>query len=212
MPPECDPEAREVKEGVVNGEQMLVTNQQSAKLPEPCIGSFHNPSALVAAELAAIFIGPQFVVLPIWGNQFDTSFLEPLSQRVGILAAVGYDALRFLPRTAARTGDADFGDCGLRKVNFTRGGTFQPNSHRKTFTVNQYHPLRPLAALGFADCGAPFFAGAKLPSRKVSSHLSRPRSSSVPSSVRHAFSHTPSSSHCLSRRQQVEGEGNSSGK
>jgi len=54
MPPECDPEAGEVKEGVVNGEQMLVTNQQSAKLPEPCIGSFHDPSALVAAELAAI--------------------------------------------------------------------------------------------------------------------------------------------------------------
>jgi len=58
MPPECDPEAGEVKEGVVNGEQMLVTNQQSAKLPEPCIGSFHDPSALVAAELAAIFIAP----------------------------------------------------------------------------------------------------------------------------------------------------------
>ena len=34
MPPECDPEAREVAEGIVNGEQMLVTNQQSAELPE----------------------------------------------------------------------------------------------------------------------------------------------------------------------------------
>jgi hypothetical protein len=94
MPPECDPEAREVKEGVVNREQMLVTNQQSAKLPEPCIGSFHNPSAFVAAELAAIFIAPQFVVLPIGRNQFDTSFLEPLAQRIGIVTAVGYDALR----------------------------------------------------------------------------------------------------------------------
>jgi hypothetical protein len=81
---------------------------------------------------------------------------EPLSQRVGFVAAVGYDALRLLPRTAAQPGDADFGDCGLRKLNFTRGGTFQPNSHRMTFTVDQYHPLRPLATLGFADCGAPF--------------------------------------------------------
>jgi len=212
MPPECDPEAGEVNEGVVNGEQMLVTNQQSAKLPEPCIGSFHDPSALVAAELAAIFIAPKFVVLSIWGNQFDTSFLEPLSQRVGVVAAVSYDALRLLPWAAFRPGDADFGDCGLRKVNFARGGTFQPNSHRKTFTVDQYHPLRPLATLGFANCGAPFFAGAKLPSKKVSSHLSRPRSSSAPSSVRHAFSQTPCSCHRCNRRQQVEGEGNSSGK
>src|SRR5208283_2739906 len=212
MPPECNPEAGKVKEGVVNGEQMLVTNQQSAKLPEPCIGSFHNPSALVAAELAAIFIAPQFVVLPIRRNQFDSSFPEPLAQGVGVVAAIGYDALRLLPRTAARPGDTDFGDCGLRKLNFTRGGTFQPNSHRKTFTVDQYHPLRPLATLGFSDCAAPFLAGAKLPSRKVSSHLSRPRSSSVPSSVRHALSQTPCSCHRCNRRQQVEGEGNSSGR
>ena len=191
---------------------MLVTNQQSAKLPEPCIGSFHNPSALVAAEFAAIFIAPQFVVLPIWGNQFDASFLEPFAQRVGVVAAVGYDGFRLFPWAAFRPGDADFGDCGLRKFNFTRGGTFQPNSHRKTLTVDQYHPLRPLATLGLADCGAPFFAGAKLPSRKVSSHLSRPRSSSVPNSVRHAFSQIPCSCQCCNRRQHVEGEGNSSGR
>jgi hypothetical protein len=212
MPPECDPEAREVKEGAVNGEQMLVTNQQSAKLSEPCVGSFHNPSALVSAELAAIFIAPQFVVLSVRRNQFDTSFLEPLAQRVGVVAAVGYDAFRLLPRTAARPGDADFGDRGFRKLNFTRGGTFQPNSHRNTFTVDQYHPLRPLATLGFADSGAPFLAGAKLPSRKVSSHLSRPRSSSVPSSVRHAFSQTSCSCHRCNRRQQVEGDGKSAGR
>ena len=212
MPPECDPEAGEVKEGVLNGEQMLVTNQQSAELPEPCIGSFHDPSALVAAELAAIFIAPQFVFLPVRRDQFDASLLESLAQWIGVVAAVRYDAFRLLPRTAVRPGDADFGGCGLRKVNFTGGDTFQPNSHRKTFTVDQYHPLRPLAPLGFADCGAPFFAGAKLPSRKVSSHLSRPRSSGVPNSVRHAISQTPCSCHCCNRRQHVEGEGNSSGR
>ena len=96
MPPECDPEAGEIKEGVVNGEQMLVTNQQSAKLPEPCIGSFHNPSALVAVDLADIVIAPQIVVVSVRCNQFDSSFLKPLAQRIGVVAAVGYDALRLL--------------------------------------------------------------------------------------------------------------------
>jgi hypothetical protein len=189
-----------------------MTNQESAKLSEPGIGSFHDPSALVAAEFAAIFLAPSVVVFPIRRNQFDTSFLEPLAQRVGVISAAGDDSFRLLPWTATRPEDASFGDCGLRKVNFTRGGTFQPNSHRKTFTVDQYHPLRPLATLGLADCGAPFFAGAKLPSSKVSSHLSRPRSSSVPNSVRHAFSQMPCSCHCCNRRQHVEGEGNSSGR
>ena len=108
MPSECDPEAREVEEGVINGEQMLVTNQQSSKLPEPSISSFHDPSALVAAQLSAIFIAPQFVVLPIRRNQFDTSVLESLAQWVGVVAAVGYDALRLLPRTAARPGNSSY--------------------------------------------------------------------------------------------------------
>ena len=51
---------------------MLVTNQQPAELPEPCICSFHDPSALIVTELAAIFIAPQFVVLPVRRDQFAT--------------------------------------------------------------------------------------------------------------------------------------------
>ena len=106
----------------------------------------------------------------------------------------------------------DFGERGFRKRNFCRRGTFQPNSQRKTLTVDQYHPLRALAALGFTDGGAPFFAGAKLPSKKLSSHCSRPSASNPPSRARQASSQMASSCHCCSRRQQVEGEGNSSGR
>ena len=212
MPPERDPEAGEVKEGVVDGDQVLMTNRKSAKLSEPRIGPFNDPPTLVAAEFAPIFIAPSLVVLPVRHNQFNSALFQPLAQRIGIVAAVGYDALRLLPRVASWPRDADFGECGFRKRSFSRRGTFQPNSHRKTFTVDQYHPLRSLAAFGLADCRAPFWAGAKLPSRKVSSHLSRPRSSSAPNSVRHASSQTSSSCHRCNRRQQVEGEGNSSGR
>ena len=88
MPPERYPEAREVKEGVVNGEQMFVTDQQSAELPEPRIGSLYDPSALIATELAAIFIAPQFVVLPVRRDQFNTSLLESLAQWIGVVTAV----------------------------------------------------------------------------------------------------------------------------
>jgi hypothetical protein len=79
-------------------------------------------------------------------------------------------------------------------------------------TVDQYHPLRSLAPLGSPDGRAHFLTGANLPPKKVSPQRSTPSSSSAPSRVRHASSQTPSSSHCWSRRQQVEGEGNSSGK
>ena len=191
---------------------MLVTNQQAAELAEPGIGSLHYPAANVTPQFASILVAPFFVVLPVGHNQFDVSLLQSLTQRVGIVAAVSDYALGLLSRPSFRAWYADFGERGFRQRSFSRRGTFEPNSQRKTLTVDQYHPLRALATLGFTDGFAPFFAGAKLPSRKVSSHLRRPSASRAPSSARQASSQTPWSSHCCSRRQQVEGEGNSSGR
>jgi hypothetical protein len=189
-----------------------MSDQQPAELTEPCVGAFDDPATLVSAQLAAIFVLPQLVVGPVGRDQLDAARREPLAQRVGVVGAVRDHALGFLPRTAFGAGDFDFGERGFRKRNFSRRGTFQPNSQWKTLAVDQYHPLRSLAPLGFADCGAPFFAGAKLPSRNVSSHCSRPSPSSAPSSARQASSHTSCSSHRFNRRQQVAGEGYLSGR
>ena len=189
-----------------------MTHKQPAELPEPCVGAFDDPAALVAPELSSVFVLPLLVVLAVWNDEVDASLLEPFAQRIGVVGAVCDHALRLLPRPASGAGDVDLGERGFRKRNFCRRGTFEPNSQRKTATVDQYHPLRPLAALGFTDRGAPFFAGAKLPSRNVSSHCNRPSPSSAPSSARHASSHTSCSSHCFNRRQQVAGDGYLSGK
>src|SRR5712691_11503988 len=191
---------------------MLMADQQTAKLAEPGVGAFDDPAAAVAAQLASVLVLPVLVVLPVGNDEFDATLPQALAQRVGVVGAIRNHALRLAPRTALGAWDRDCGERGFLKRSFSRRGTFQPNSQRKTLTVDQYHPLRALAPLGFSDRSAPFFAGAKLPSRTVSSHFNRPSSSSAPSSVRHAFSQTSSSSHCLSRRQQVEGEANSSGK
>ena len=189
-----------------------MADQLSAELSQPCIGPFDLPAAFVAAQFPAIHKSFLFVVLPVGCNQFDAALLPSLWQRVRVVTAIRYHSFRFLPRPAPLPGDADLGERGVRKRNFCRRGTFQPNSQRNTFTVSQYHPLCALAALGFTDCIAPFLAGAKLPSRKASSQFSRPSASRAPSKVRQALSQTSSSSHCFSRRQQVEGDGYSSGK
>ena len=191
---------------------MLMPNQQAAKLTKPRIRSLYNPAAQVAPQLASIFKAPCLVVLPIRRDQLDAATLQSFPQRVGVVSAVGNYALGLLPGATLWPRNADFRERGFRKRSFSRRGTFQPNSQRKTLTVDQYHPLRSLATLGFTDGVAPFFAGAKLPSKKVSSHFNRPASSSAPSRARQASSQTPASSHCLSRRQQVEGDGNSSGR
>ena len=189
-----------------------MADQQTPKLPEPCIGSFNDPSTFVAPQFAAIVISPLLVVAAVGNNQFDAPFLPPLAQRIGIISAVRDHTLRFLPGPSFAPRDADFLERGVRKRNFCRRGTFQPNSQRNTLTVSQYHPLCAFATLGFSDCGAPFLATAKLPSRKASSHFSSPLLSSVPSSALQARNHTPFSSHCFSRRQHVDGEGYFSGR
>jgi hypothetical protein len=167
-----------------------MSNEESAELAEPSAGAFDNPAALVASELPAVLVAPELAVLPVWNDEFDAAPGQPFAQRIGVIGAVGNHAFRLLPRTAFGTGDFDLGERGFRKRSFSRRGTFKPNSQRKTATVDQYHPLRSLAALGFTDRGAPFFAGAKLPSRNAFSHFSRPSPSSAPSSARQALSQT----------------------
>jgi hypothetical protein len=78
-------------------------------------------------------------------------------------------------------------------------------SQRSTRAIDQKHPLGALALLGLADSGAPFFAGAKLPSPKHSSQCTFSASFNSASSTRHSASKVPSSSHCRSRRQHVVG-------
>ena len=186
--------------------------KQSAELPEPSVGTFDDPSAPVASESSAVFVLSFLAVLAVRDDKVDASFAQPLAERVGVVGTVGDHALRLLPRTASRARDFDLGERGLCKRNFSWRGTFQPNSQWKTTAVDQYHPLRCFAAFGLSDGRAPFFAGAKLPSRNVSSHCKRPSPSSAPSSARHAPSHTCCFSHCFSRRQQVAGDGYLSGR
>ena len=189
-----------------------MSHEESAELSEPCVGTFDDPAALVASELSAVLVASVPAIFAIRNDEVDASLCQPFAQRVGVVGSIGYHTLRLLSRPAFAARDFDFGERGFRKRNFCRRGTFKPNSQRKTATVDQYHPLRALATLGFTDCRAPFLAGAKLPSRNVSSHFSRPLPSSAPSSVRHASSHTSCSSHRFSGRQQVAGDGYCSGK
>jgi hypothetical protein len=54
---------------------MLMPNQQTAELTKPCVGSLHDPAALITPQFAPIFVASFLVVLAVGGNQFDPSFL-----------------------------------------------------------------------------------------------------------------------------------------
>ena len=68
---------------------MLMTNQQSAELTEPGIGSLHDPAAFVASHFASVFIPPPLIVLSVGRDQFDGTLLQSFTQRIGVVAGVG---------------------------------------------------------------------------------------------------------------------------
>ena len=181
---------------------------QPSEVSPPCEGSFDLPSSLVATQRASI-LGWRFLsVFAMRTDQLNASSCQSRSQRIGVGGLVIDQPARIFPRpTAAGARHRDSLQCRLDQPDFGRGRRVQVVSQRKTLAVCHHHPLRTLSAFGFAHATPPFFAGAKLPSAKVSLQSSWPCSSSWPSKARHAFSQTPSISQARSRRQHVLGEG-----
>src|SRR6266568_5794172 len=203
-----------MKECAVNRERAVVANHQMAEVAEPREGTLDFPAPAVASQRSSV-LGHRFASIPaMWRDQFDPALRQPLSQRVTVVTTVGDEAQRVLPRSprAGSAAHADRRERRFRKPRFVRGCRTKVLSQRKTLAVDHHHPLRALAPLGFSDSSAPFLAGAKLPSKKDSLHCSCFRSLSSARNARQILSQTPCSSQSRSLRQQVAGEGNSSGK
>ena len=203
-----------MKESLVDGKRAIVAHDESAEVAEPCEGSFHGPSTLIAAQGSTILGRGPAPVLTVRGDQVDTACRQLLAQWIAIVAAVGNEANRLLPRPAGSMPSPylDRGEGCFDELDLRGGGRVKVVSQRKTLAVDHHHPLRSLAPLGLADGAAPFFAGAKLQSRKASLQFICWRSFSSPRNVRQIFSQTSCFSQSRSLRQQIEGEGNSSGK
>jgi len=114
-----------------------MANQQTSKLPQPCIGSLYDPAPLVPSQFTSVLVAPLLVVLAVRHNQFNAALLEPLAQQIGIVTTVSYASHRLLPRPASGPWDADLAERGFRKHSLSRRGTFKLNSQPKTLTVDQ---------------------------------------------------------------------------
>jgi len=203
-----------MKESFINGDRTIIANDQSAKVAEPGQRAFHFPAPSVAAQGPAVLPTRLSAVPAMRCDQLDASCRQPLAEWVAIIGAIGDHPLGFLawPPTAPLPRYPDRSKRFFRQPRFVRGCRVKLLSQRKTLAVDHHHPLRALAPLGFSDFRAPFFAGAKLPSRNDSLQFSCSRSLSSARNARQMVSQTPCSSQSRSRRQQVDGEGNSSGR
>src|SRR5262245_6157371 len=132
----------------------------------------------------------------------DVGSQQLFPQRIAVVAQIE-DEPQWTLWTAIAVDDADGVQGWLCQLYF--GGRCGGNlaSQRNTLAVDHHHPLCALATLGFANPGAPFLPGAKLPSMKHSVQSKVACSSNSERNARHRRSQMPCSSHWTKRFQQV---------
>jgi len=199
---------------LVGGERAVIAHNQSPEVPEPGDAALDNPALLVASHHAPVLGRRPAPIRAVRCDQGDAAATQPFAQRVTVVALVGNHPRRLLSRAPAAVPppDSDRGERLFCEPDLRRGSSVKSDSQRNTAAVDHHHPLRPLAPLGLADSEAPFFAGAKLPSINDSLHFNCCRSFNSARNVLHTRSQTPCSPQSRSRRQHVEGDGNSLGK
>ena len=203
-----------MNERLVDRERAVIAHDESPEVAKPGDAALDDPTLLVASQHSPVLRRRPATVRAVRSNQGHATSSQPFAQRVAVVAFVGDYPRGLLSRTLRMMSSSypDRLERLLRQPDLRRGSRVKSDSQRNTAAVDHHHPLRPLAPLGFADSGAPFLAGAKLPSMKDSLHFNCCRSFSSPRKVRQIASQIPCSSQSRSRRQQVDGEGNSSGK
>ena len=211
--PQGNDKASAVKKALEHTENAVITNLNTTKVLQPCVGTLDFPASSITAQLAFVLERTANPATAIRYDQFRSPAQQASPQSIGIIPTVRYHTLQSFPWTSAPRPryshprqrafcEAKLGDLRGRKLR----------SDRYALAVDHHHALRTFPATGLAHGRAPFFAITKVASRKASSQSRSLRSSKRASSACQARNHTPSSSHRRRRRQQVEPLGNSAGR
>ena len=90
-----------MEKALKHGKNAVETDLDAAKVLQPCVGAFDFPAPPVSAQFAFVLEAAVADVFPVGNNQFCVPFVEPHSERVGIVAAIGYDSIEMRARTSA---------------------------------------------------------------------------------------------------------------
>src|SRR5262249_12381494 len=151
-----------MKEAAVGREQAVIAHGEPAEVAEPREGAFHDPAPSKAPQASTVLVGGLRVVRPRRNDGLDVPPFQETAHGVAVVPAIADQALGLPADRLTR-------ERLLEERDLRRGRRVQVCSQRSTRAIDQYHPLGALAALGFADFGAPFLAGAKHPSMKPTS-------------------------------------------
>src|SRR5512138_1299237 len=203
-----------MKKRAIHRNQPIIAHHQAPEAAQPGKGALDFIPTAVAPELATVLQLWLGAIPPMRTNQVDATLpLQPLAKRVTVIALISDQPRHALAgSTPPYARHLHLVQRGFDQFDFRGRGRSKCASQRNTLAVDHHHPLCSFALFGLADAQPPFFAGAKLPSAKTSSHIKYCCRSSWPSKARQISSQMSNSSQSFKRRQQVLGLGNRSGK
>ncbi len=156
-----------MKAGTVHGQGAIPAGGDPSEAGDPANGALDFPPFSIPPQRSAILELWLLTVAPVRCNQFNAL---PGQQFPQGLTVIGFVANQPLHHRRVGQGRQRIFNQGY----FRRCGRTKVASERNTLAVCHHHKLCTLSAFGFADPGPPFFAGAKVPSMKVSSQSIKP--------------------------------------
>ena len=175
---------------------VFISNHESAEVLKPSKESFDFPPAPVSSQGPSILGFGPFPVVFMRSDHVDSPGLEFIVQWVAIVGLVPNDPLGKLDQETALPGLVDQG-------HFMGRSAVHVQSGRKTRAVCYAHDFRAFAPLGFTGSRPPFFAGANVPSMKVSRISMPPRFFKSSARAMRISSKTPPFDHFWNQRWQV---------
>lgn len=195
-----------MQERLIHRTMIIVADHQSPKVSKPADRSFNLPTSAVATELPSVLNGWPDPALSVRANQLPALLPQALAEGIAVVGSIGDQRSQ---RSARRLGLLHG---FFNQRHFGRRGRRGRACQRNSLAISHHHPLCTLSTFGFSHVVAPFFAGEKLASTKISSQFRSPCSSSSSKNVCQISTRTPASAHSFSRLQQVLGDGKQSGR
>ncbi len=196
-----------MKEAPVDGEGAVVTHDQAPVVPQPADGALDDPAPSVSPESSSVLSRWPSPIPAMRRDQLDSTLRQSPSQRIAVITASG-DHSRGLPPPSY----ADRIKRRFREPDFRRGCRVKVVSQRNTLAVDHHHPLRAFPPGGFCPLRRPLFGWGKTAVQERFAPLQLLAFVQLLRNARQISSQTSCSSQSRSRRQHVEGCGNSSGK
>ena len=167
---------------------ILPSGRNAAIVLKPSEESLDLPSFSIAPKWSTTLGFRPHSVPFVRGNHLDPKSSKFPVQRVAVISPVTNDPIRTLRKKAPVKRSPD-------QFHFMRRSAGHVEGVRKTRNVCNCHALGPFPPLSWSNAGAPFLAGAKLPSIKASLMSIPPRLRRSSARATSIFLNTPSLDH-----------------